>query len=225
MRAPLGASRLTFCGECGTRLQSGARACPRCGNLIAQPERPIAVIVFVTVCALSLAFTAYSLLKPKDDGTDHRVALTLTELGVMVPSGWQYREVNGAYVMTQYKEDLDVDQPEDLKGPQIRIAREKQARTNIQREVTRGLLQSDIADPTRDTSYGQASELNGTEVRFVREGSVADFVGYRYYMTGSNPLGQAYTIAYFVPAALETKYAPTMKTFLDSLSLMEEESE
>src|SRR5206468_3620592 len=102
------------------------------------------------------------------------VVLTLTELGIYVPSGWQYRDVNGSYVMTQYKEDLDVDDPEDLKGPQIRIAREKQARTNIQREVMRGVLRSDIADPARDAAYGQASELLGTEVRFVREGFDAD---------------------------------------------------
>ena len=154
-----------------------------------------------------------------------RTMVTLTELGVFVPSGWQYREVNGAYVMAQYKEDLDVDEPEDLRGPQLRITRERQARTNIQREVMRGVERSDVADPTRDGAYGQASELLGTEVRFVREGIDADIVGFRYYMTGSNPLGQAYTIAYFVPAILEKKYEATMKTFLGSLSLSEEESE
>ena len=62
-------------------------------------------------------------------------------------------------------------------------------------------------------------------MRFVREGLVADLIGYRYYMTGSNPLGQAYIVSYFVPAALEKKYEATMKTFLGSLSLSEEESE
>src|SRR5262245_18069261 len=129
MRAPLGSRTLTFCPECGTRLQSTSRPCPRCGYVEPRAERPVAVMVFLAVCALSAAFIAYSMLKPRDDGADHRVVLTLTELGVSVTLGWQYREVNGAYVMTQYKEDLDVDEPEDLKGPQIRIAREKQART------------------------------------------------------------------------------------------------
>ena len=59
----------------------------------------------------------------------------------------------------------------------------------------------------------------------MREGIDADLVGLRYYMTGSNPLGQAYTIAYFVPAILEKKYEATMKTFLGSSVPLEEESE
>jgi hypothetical protein len=227
MRVPLRPSTLTFCGDCGARVKAGSKGCPSCGALIAQPERPIAVIVFVAICALSAVFIAYTMLKPKDDGVDRRAVVTLTELGVSVPLGWQYREVNGAYVMAQYKEDLDVeaDEPENLRGPQIRIARERQARTNIEREVMRGVLRSDIADAPRDSTYGQASELLGSEVRFVREGVDADVVGFRYYMTGSNPLGQAYTIAYFVPATLEKRYEPTLKTFLESLSLTEEESE
>jgi len=226
MRAPLGSASLTFCGECGTRLQNARRPCPRCGYVIPRADRPVAVIVFLAVCALSAVFIAF-MLAFRSGGHDDkpRVMVTLTELGVFVPSGWQYREVSGNYVMAQYKEDLDVDEPENLRGPQLRISRERQARTNIQREVMRGVERSDIADPTRDAAYGQASELLGTEVRFVREGLDADLVGYRYYMTGSNPLGQAYTIAYFVPAALEKKYEPTLKTFLGSLSLTEEESE
>jgi predicted flavoprotein YhiN len=40
--------------------------------------------------------------------------------------------------MAQFKEDLDVDEPEGLRGPQIRMAREPQARSNVQREVTLG---------------------------------------------------------------------------------------
>jgi hypothetical protein len=194
--------------------------------VVPRADRPVAVIVFVTICAVSAVFIAFMLaFRSGDRDEKPRTMVVLTELGVFVPSGWQYREVNGAYVMTQYKEDLDVDEPEDLRGPQLRITRERQARTNIQREVMRGVERSDIADPTRDGAYGQASELLGTEVRFVREGIDADVVGFRYYMTGSNPLGQAYIIAYFVPAILEKKYEATMKTFLASLSLSEEESE
>jgi hypothetical protein len=171
-------------------------------------------------------FIVYTLVfRAGGDKEKPRTMLTLTELDLFVPTGWQYREVNGAYVMAQFKEDLDVDEPEGLRGPQIRMAREPQARSNVQREVTRGILKSDIADALRDDTYGQASELTGVEVRFVREGVDADVVGFRYYMTGSNPLGQAYTISYFVPASLEKKYQATMKTFLSSLSLTEEETE
>jgi hypothetical protein len=175
---------------------------------------------------VSAAFIAYSLVFNAGDRAETPGAtLTLTELDLFVPNGWQSREVNGAYVLALYKEDLDIDQPEELRGPQIRMAREKQARANVQREVMRGVLASDVAGEPRDDTYGQASELLGTQVRFVREGPDADVVGYRYYMTGSNPLGQAYTIAYFVPAVLEKKYDTTLKTFLGSLSLTEEESE
>jgi hypothetical protein len=226
MRAPLRSPTLTFCGECGTRLRSKAGPCPRCGYVIPSPEKPVAVIVFLGICAISALFVVFTLaFKAGGNEEKPRVMLTLTELDVFVPSGWQYREVNGAYILTQYKEDLDIDEPEELRGPQIRIARERQARTNVQREVMRGLLQSDIADAPREDAYGQASELLSTEVRFVREGVDADLIGARYYMTGSNPLGQAYTIAYFVPAALEKKYDATLKTFLNSMALTEEETE
>jgi hypothetical protein len=209
-------------------MRSNARACPGCGAVIPQPERPVAVIVFVAICALSAAFILYSLVfRSGTPAEKPRVMLTLTELDIFVPSGWQHREIDGGYVMAQYREDLEVDgsEPENLRGPQIRFVRERQARVNIQREVIRGVLQSDIAGGTKETTYGQASELIGVEVRFVREGVDADVVGYRYYMTGSNPFGQAYIVAYFVPAALERRYEATMKTFLASLALTEEESE
>jgi hypothetical protein len=226
MRVPLGSRSLTFCSECGTRLQSTNKPCPRCGNVIPQADRPVAVMVFLTICALSAVFIVYTLaFKAGGEDEKPRTTLTLTELDLFVPSGWQYREVNGAYVMAQYKEDLDVDDPESLRGPQLRMAREPQARSNVQREVTRGILKSDIQDAPRDDTYGQASELTGTQVRFVREGVDTDVVGFRYYMTGSNPLGQAYTIAYFVPATIEKKYEATVRTFLSSLSLTEEDTE
>jgi hypothetical protein len=77
----------------------------------------------------------------------------------------------------------------------------------------------------KDATYGQASELVGSEIRFLRENIAGDLVGYRYYLTGSNPLGQAYVISYYVPAPLEQRYAGVLKTFLESLALYEEESE
>lgn len=226
MRAPLRTPALEFCGECGTRLPRNARGCPGCGVLIARPERPVAVIVFVAICALSAAFIAYSLAFNSGTGTPKPpVVLTLTELNVSVPPGWRYRDLAGAFVMAVHEEDLEVEEPDELRGPQLRITRERQARTNTQREVQRAVQQGDIAGDVKDATYGQASELIGSEVRFVRENLAGDLVGYRYYMTGSNPLGQAYVIAYHVPAELEQRYEKVLKTFLESLSLLEEESE
>src|SRR5688572_5570808 len=115
MRAPFGSSSLTFCGECGARLRSKTSPCPRCGYVIPQPERPIAVLVFLGICALSAVFIVYSLVF-RAGGYEEKpgVMLTLTELDVFVPNGWQYREINGTYLITQYKEDLEIDEPEEL---------------------------------------------------------------------------------------------------------------
>src|SRR5829696_7825023 len=124
MRAPLRPGNLTFCGECGTRLQNPSRPCPRCGYVVPRADRPVAVIVFLAICAVSAVFIAFMLaFRSGDRDEKPRVMVTLTELGVFVPSGWQYREVNGAYVMAPYKEDLDVEEPEDLRGPQLRVSR------------------------------------------------------------------------------------------------------
>ena len=71
---------------------------------------------------MSAVFIAFMLaFRSGDRDEKPRTMVTLTELGVFVPSGWQYREVNGAYVMAQYKEDLDVEEPENLRGPQLRM--------------------------------------------------------------------------------------------------------
>jgi hypothetical protein len=159
------------------------------------------------------------------DGPKHGAALTLTELDLEVPPGWHYRDLTSGYVMAQYDDDLDVEDPRELRGPQLRITRERQARSNPQREAQRPVLRSDIADGVKDDTYGSASELIGSEVRFVRESVDGDLVGVSYYLTGSNPLGQAYVIAYYVPAAQEARYAGALRAFLASLTLFEEETE